>query len=157
LKIDAILGVVSFPGITIGPHFSRQEFLETQLGTTSELGVVNDGWVTLYVQPEPEIHASLAFKDDRLIKLEASMQMPSGEVGDYDRACELRRKAYHDAWLKTELGNPPYKYLWGSVMSWFDEKSVTSDIVVLFGKYPVKENWRDRKRREREEAARKPT
>ena len=71
MKIDAILGVVSFPGITIGPHFSRQEFLETQLGTTSELGVVNDGWVTLYVQPEPEIHASLAFKDDRLIKLEA--------------------------------------------------------------------------------------
>jgi hypothetical protein len=156
LKIDTVLGVVSFPGITIGPHLSRQEFLETRLGSTAKLGVVNAGWVTLHTQPEPRIYASMAFKDDRLVKLEVSMQMPSGEVGDYDRDCELRRQAYHDAWLKSELGGPPYEYLWGTVLSWYDAKSVVSEIMVIFGKYPVEESWRDRKRREREEAARKP-
>lgn len=148
---------MSFPGITIGPHVSRQEFLQTKLGAAAKLGVVNAGWVTLIIQPEPDIYAGLVFKDDRLVKLDVSMVMPSGEVGDYDRACELRRQAYHDAWLKSELGKPPYEYLWGRVLSWFDEKSVLSDIVIFFGKYPVEENWRDRKRKEREEAARKPT
>lgn len=151
------MGVVSFPGITFGSNVSRQEFLKTNLGATAKLDVVNDGWVTLLVKPEPDIYAGLGFKDDRLIVLEASMQMPSGEVGDYDRECELRRKDYHDAWLKAELGNPPYEYPWGTVRSWFDAKSVVSDIIVIFGKYPVKESWRDRKHREREEAARKPT
>lgn len=157
MKIDAIMGVVSFPGTTIGPHLSRQEFLQTTLGAASKLGVVNEGWVTLHVQPEPEIYASLAFKDDRLIKLEVSMEMPSGEANTWDRACELRRKAYHDAWLRSELNSPPYEYLWGTVTSWFDEKSLSSDIIILFGKYPVEEDWRERKRREREDAARKPT
>jgi hypothetical protein len=157
LKIDAVLGVVSFPGITIGPHLSRQKFLETTLGATATLAVANAGWETLHAHPEPEIYASFAFKDDRLIKVEVTMLMPSGEAGTWDRACEIRRKAYHDTWLKTELGNPPYKYLWGSVTSWFDEKNLSSDIIIIFGKYPVEESWRDRKRREREEAARKPT
>lgn len=156
MKIDPALGTVSFPDITIGPHYSRLEFLQTKLGSTAKLGVVNDGWVTLHIQPEAGIYGAVAFKDDRLVTFEASMQMPSGEVGDYDRECELRRKTYHDAWLKSELGDPPYEYSWGRVLSWFDAKSVSSDIVVIFGKYPVKEDWRDRKRREREEAARKP-
>ncbi len=156
MKIDAVLGVVSFPGITIGPHLLRQEFLQTALGATATLGVVNKGWVTLHIQPEPEIYAAVAFKNDRLITLDVSMLMPTGEAGTWDRDCEMRRKAYHDAWLKSELGNLPYEYLWGSVTSWFDEKSLSSDIIIIFGKYPVEESWRDRKRRELEEATHKP-
>ena len=155
MKIDAKLGVVSFPGITIGPHLSRQDFLQTSVGATAETGVVNQGWVTLHIHPEPGIYAAVAFKDDILITLDVSMLMPSGEAGPCDRACEMRRKEYHDAWLTSELGDPPYKYMWGSVTSSFNEKSVSSDIIVIFGKYPVEESWRDRKRREREEAARK--
>jgi len=84
------------------------------------------------------------------------MVMPTGEVA-WDRDCELRRKAYHDAWLKTELGDPPYEYLWGTVDSTFDEKGMSSGIVIIFGKFPVEESWWERKRRERKEAARKPT
>lgn len=155
MKIDHVLGLVSFPGITIGPHLSRQEFLRTSLGATATLGVVNAGWVTLHFQPEPQIRASLSFKDDRLVVLDAAMSMPTGEVA-WDRECELRRKSYHDAWLKSDLGDPPYKYLWGTVDSCFDEKGMSSGIVIIFGKFPIEESWWERKQREREEAARKP-
>ncbi len=156
MKIDRTLGLVSFPGITIGPYLSRQEFLQMELGAAATLGVVNAGWVTLHTQPEPQIYASLAFKNDRLIKLDVTMVMPTGEAA-WDRACEMRRKAYHDAWLRSELGAPPYEYLWGTVDSFFDERSLSSGIVIIFGKFPVEEDWRERKRREREDAARKST
>lgn len=147
MKIDPVLGIVSFPGIAIGPHLSRQEFLQTPLGSSAKPGVVNAGWVTLHTQPEPQIHASLAFKDDLLIKLSAAMLMSTGEA-DWDRECELRRKALHDDWLKSELGNPPYEYSWGTVDSCFDEKGMSSGIVVIFGKFPVEESWWERKARE---------
>lgn len=156
MKIDQVLGLVSFPGITIGPHLSRQEFLQTPLGATATLGVVNAGWVTLQIQPEPHIHASLAFKDDRLVVLDAAMLMPTGEVA-WDRECELRRKALHDTWLKSELGSPPYKYSWGTVDSCFDEKGMSSGIVIVFGEFPVEESWWERQRREREANSRKVT
>jgi hypothetical protein len=157
VKIDPVLGLVSFPGITIGPDMSRHEFLRTNLGESAKEGVVNAGWVTLHVKPEPGIHVSLAYKNDRLVKLEVSMELPPGDDKPWDRATEMNRKSRHDAWLRSELGNPPYEYLWGSISSWFDEKSLSSDIIILFGKYPVEETWRERKARERETGARKPT
>lgn len=156
MKIDPVLGIVSFPGIAIGPQLRRQEFLRTPLGSSAKLGVVNAGWVTLHTQPEPQIHASFAFKDDLLIKLNAAMLMSTGEV-DWDRECELRRKALHDSWLKSELGNPPYEYSWGTIDSCFDEKGMSSGIVVIFGKFPVDEGSRERKTRELETQARKKT
>ena len=131
MKIDPVLGIVSFPGITIGPHLSRQEFLQSSLGAAAKLGVVNAGWITMHIHPEPQVYASLSFKDNQLIVLDVSMLMPSGESDTLDRACELRRKAHHDAWLKSELGNPPYEYLWGTVDSTFDEKGLSSGIIVI--------------------------
>lgn len=139
------MGVVSFPGMTTGPQMSRQEFLQTSLGATAKVGVVNQGWVTLHVELEPGVHGSLIFKDDRLIQVTATMDLASEETEEWSESSELRRKSQHDAWLRSELGNPPYRYLWGSVDSEFDSKSCSSDIVITFGTFPKQKNWRDKK------------
>ena len=40
----------------------------------------------------------------------------------------------HDAWLRRELGAPPYKFAWGTVASELDEKGVASEIIVAYGR-----------------------
>ena len=145
MKIDAVMGVISFPGITIGPHMLRHEFLQTSLGATARVGVVNQGWVTLHVDLEPGVHGSLIFKDDQLVQVIATMDLASGEKEEWSESSEIKRKSQHDAWLKLELGNPPYRYLWGSVGSEFDSKSCSSDIVITFGTFPEQKDWRNKK------------
>ena len=134
---------------------SRQEFLQTTLGKSATVGVVNDGWVTLYVKPEPGLHGSLMYKNDRLMRLGVEMELPPEEDKAWDHATEMNRKAKHDAWLQSELGRPPYEYLWGSVDSSFDEKGFSSHITITFGKFPVEKRWWERKSKEPEAQARK--
>lgn len=155
MKIDTTSGVVNFPEVTIGPQIKRQEFLRTAFGSRATVGVVNQDWVTLEISPEPGIHGALTYKNDQLVRLMISMQLPPGEDKPWDRATEMRRLALHDVWLRSELGNPPYKYAWGSILSWFDERNLSSDIHILFGEWPIEETWWQRIEKERAESMHK--
>ena len=155
MKIDVVLGTATIADVCFGAALSRVDFLKTSLGANAKVGVVNEGWITFHVEPEPGFHGSVKFKDDRLIQIVVSMPLPDGAVKAWDRELEMRRKALHDAWLSEQFGDPPYEYAWGTIASEFTEQDISSDIAITFGKFPVTESWRERKAREREELAHK--
>jgi hypothetical protein len=59
---------------------------------------------------------------------------------DWSEQRERRRKTKHDAWLKKMLGAPTrkdevgvhYDYAWGAVLSTFDPRSGSSEVVVSY-------------------------
>lgn len=155
MHIDVVNGTVTLADMRFGAALSRPAFLKSALGVDAEVGVVNEGWVTLHFGPEPGIRASASFKDDRLVQLFVSMALPAGDDKPWDRDFEMRRKSFHDEWLKERLGDPPYHYAWGTVASEFTEQDAASDIVITFGKFPVGESWWDRKSLAREAETRK--
>ena len=44
----------------------------------------------------------------------------------------MERKALHDARLKATLGNPPYDFAWGKVLSVYDSRSGASSVIIRY-------------------------
>lgn len=132
MKIDIRTGRITFVSGSIGPHFDRHEFLASDLGRNSKLFGANDGWVRLGFDPEPGIGAVAYFKDDRLKHVDFGFRMPTDSNNEWTSEGEKLRQAKHDAWLRTELGEPPYKFNWGAVESSIDVKTGDSSIFVTY-------------------------
>lgn len=132
MKIDIFSGILTFKSGSIGPRLSRQEFLETRFGSNSKFYGANDGWVRLGFDPEPGIGAIAYFKDDRLKQVDFGFGMPADDKNEWTPQREQQRKAKHDAWLRVELGKPPYKYNWGKVVSDIDVKTGDSSVLVIY-------------------------
>jgi len=45
---------------------------------------------------------------------------------------ELKRQKLNEDWLKQLLGEPPYQYYWGEVVTIFDEKSGCSSVIIRY-------------------------
>src|SRR5690554_2731649 len=45
---------------------------------------------------------------------------------------ELFKKNKHDKWLKTHIGEPPYRYDWGEITSCYDPRSGSSIITIKY-------------------------
>jgi hypothetical protein len=133
MKIDVFNGSVTFASGTIGPRMDRMTFLASTIGRAAEKVMENAGNVHLRFCPEPGIHASALFKDDRFHRLFVLMDMPSEDASEWTEAHELERLAVHDKWLRQELGRPPYEFAWGSVVSEYDAKGCESAIIITYG------------------------
>jgi hypothetical protein len=51
---------------------------------------------------------------------------------NWSEAQEMERKALHDAQLKATLGNPPYDFAWGKVLSIYDSRSGASSVIIRY-------------------------
>ena len=113
---------------------ARTRFRASVLGSTSVESVVNpreDGlYLTFYA--EPGVAGTLIYQGERLHQVFVAMKLPSEGTGDWSIAIENERKQKHDAWLRDELGAPPYRFPWGSVESNYDAKGCASDIIVTY-------------------------
>ena len=69
----------------------------------------------------------------RLISLE--VETAGGqEFGPESEKAEHERKEWHDRWLASVLGAAtPYYFSWGRVLSAFDSRSMSSQIVIRYG------------------------
>jgi len=68
----------------------------------------------------------------RLISLE--IKTAGGqEYGPESEKAEHQRKKWHDRWLASVLGvAPPYRFSWGSMLSTFDSRSMSNQIVIRY-------------------------
>ncbi len=121
---------------SIGPRLTLAGFLESPLATGARaLG----GWaswssfeLTRQLICGAHFSATLRFQGERLalVNLALIEELASGE--DWDEAVALAKRGRHDAWLAACLGPPPYRYLWGTVESVYDPRSVSSSIGVTY-------------------------
>lgn len=113
---------------------SREQFLASSLGVEPRRRrLVNKEWWHITVDAEPEVVANVLFRNDRLHQVWILMAIPHDRDPDgWSREHELGRKTLHDAWLRREVGDPPYQYAWGKIESEFDEKGCVSEIIISY-------------------------
>lgn len=135
MKIGISDGSVAFESGNVRPGQGREDFLATPLGRLARPELINKEWWHLHVKPEPGIAANVLFRGDLLHQVYILMGMPSDKAKDgWTEEHELERKTLHDAWLRRELGNPPYDYAWGTIKSEYDAKGCVSEIIVTYAK-----------------------
>jgi hypothetical protein len=134
MKIGMFDGSIEFDDGAIRRSESRAAFLAAGLGREAKQELVNEKWWHVTVKPERGIIATLIYEFDSLETVLIAMEIPTDRTGEWTRELELQRKSVHDAWLRRELGVPPYKFVWGTVASELDEKGVASEIIVAYGR-----------------------
>jgi hypothetical protein len=133
MKIDVTDGSVAFELGDVKRGQGRVEFLQSPMGKLARPELINKEWWHLHVKPELGIAANVLFRGDRLYQIYILLPIPSDNDKDgWTEEHELERKAIHDAWLRRELGKPPYEYGWGSIASEFDAKGCVSEIIVTY-------------------------
>lgn len=132
MKINETDGSVSFAGGSIDPTMDKTAFLKSPLGSKSEQWFVNGTFETYRCLPEPGIIATTDFKDGRLQNVSIVFELPDESMEDWNTAYELKRKQRHDEWLLSELGEPPWRYNWGEVISAFYHQHCGSEIGVFY-------------------------
>ena len=133
MRINIADGTIEFAGGSIAPATDRQTFLATPIGLGTEKLHSKGGFETYRVQPEPGIAATIDFRDDQLLNISIVFRLHDDPIEGPVREQELVRKRHHDAWLRKELGEPPYRYAWGRITSDFHHQHCGSDITVAYG------------------------
>lgn len=141
MKIDSESGSIVFAKGTIGAGMRRADFLKSSLGPISKQRVMGDNWTHHDFEPETGIHCSASFDDGRLDHVFILIDHPSEKVDQPAEALELERKSLHDAWLLKELGPPPYEYLWGKIVSEYDNRGCASEIIIRYGDRTEPPRW----------------
>lgn len=134
MRIDTKDGTVEFANGRVSAAMCRSEFLQSPLGRSAELVVENAPYVTYRIHPETGVGATLQFRDEKLLNLGWAIIMPGETDADWSVDSEMRRKHLHEEWLLKELGNPPYRFSWGRVVSDFDAKGVSSAIIAAYAR-----------------------
>lgn len=134
MKIRIDNGEAIFKKGSIGPKLEKSAFLASTLGTGSDIFVSNEPFVTYRFAPEPDITATASFEGDRLTGITVMMRMPTDDDCSWTEELEIARKRTHDDWLRAELGEPPYRYGWGSIESIFDQRSCISDLIISYSR-----------------------
>ena len=133
MRIDILDGSISFERGVISRKLARSQFLETQIGRASRESLVNDEWRHYEIDPEVGIAGTVIFNGAAIDRVFLGMKMPSDQSRQWTVELELERKAKHDRWLREMLGEPPYQYAWGRVVSEFDPKGLASEIILVYG------------------------
>lgn len=133
MKINTADGSVDFPGGTLRAAMDEAEFLASPLAAPARRISANAPYETFGFMPEPGISATVDFKDGRLLNLSVAFDLPGDVPEDRSVQRELERKRIHDEFLRRELGEPPYGYAWGRVVSAFYHQHCASEITVAYG------------------------
>jgi len=132
MKISAFNGSLSFEQGEIDRSMDRSRFLDSKIGRSARVELVNEPWRQYGIDPEGGIAGTVFFEGERLDRVFLSMAMPGNVETQWTEASELARKAKHDEWLQNALGKPPYIYSWGKVSSVYDPKGCASEIIVAY-------------------------
>ena len=124
--------MIEFPGGTIAPTTNLARFLASHVGKSAKNTLTNAQWKQFSVQPEPDVGATILFDGDAIDRVLIALKVPSDAADEWSERVEQQRKRQHDAWLRTNLGDPPYEYAWGHVGSDYDSKGCASAIIVVY-------------------------
>jgi hypothetical protein len=77
---------------------------------------------------------TVTFKEENISSI--SLSNEDKEYGlsweDWTLEKEMNRKKSHEIWLSKVLGEPPYRYKWGNVESFYDSKGGFSHILIRY-------------------------
>lgn len=132
MKINIADGSVNFTGGTIARGSDKAAFLASSVGAKAEKWFANDSLETYRVSPESGVLATVDFRNGRLSSVAIGFLFPDDSADGPSMERELRRKRQHDDWLRAELGEPPYQYDWGHIVSAFYQQHCESDIVLAY-------------------------
>ena len=132
MNINSLDGSITFEGGSINRLQNRTQFLNSQFGKVAREALVNGERRQYDFEPEPGVAVTVFFQANRLDRVFLMMAMPSDSSKIQSEAFELERKTSHDAWLRVELGTPPYEYPWGAVTSNYEPRDCSSEIIVTY-------------------------
>src|SRR5262245_34812732 len=115
VKIGISDGTISFATGAIRRQMNRMQFLESAVGRAAHERLANESWRQYHIEPESGLAGTVLFNDELIDRIFLTVSMPSDASNERSVDLELERKAKHDDLLRTELGQPPYCYPWGSV------------------------------------------
>jgi hypothetical protein len=137
--IDRATGALHGDGLAlpIGAGLSRTAFLASPLGAGAVVWVQNEPYCSF----RTDLRAGAArfaavcwFRGSLLTHV--SLYLLADDSGaswdEWSEAAERQRQQAHDAWLRAQLGRPPYRYSWGTVESSYDPRAGASEIVVRY-------------------------
>jgi hypothetical protein len=142
MTIDRATGTLFLPeiGLRIPPNFTRTELVETQAALVAPIAIAvqNEPWCSYRLAGislrDTELHISLQFKGEQLISTQLchSAERFGNSWDTWSEEKEKARKAFHDQWLATQLGDPPGEHAWGTVDSSYDSKGGFSSITLSY-------------------------
>ena len=133
MKIRTEDGTISFASGTITPRLGRKDFLHSPVASGAKEFLINEPFASYLIAPEMNIATTVQFAGDVLETVSILFEIPGESTDNWSEALELERKRIHDAWLRNELGPPPYTFGWGKITSDYDPRACESDILLAYG------------------------
>ena len=134
VKINPSTGEIVIGHHTFGPQLVEADFLSSELGALArEIRRPNRNYYELWTQlsPELEIGLTLGFlAHGSLQRVSAQFVKPGARGTPWSRAVEDDIKRFHDKWLQEQLGEPPYQFAWGTVISRIEPHWYSANIVI---------------------------
>jgi len=136
LRICISDGAILFETGAVRRELGRSELLRAPIGRTAQeqLGNPEQEWRHIAIDPEPGVAVTLIYQSENLSEAMISFEVPARAGAEWSIEIEHERRGLHDEWLRSALGDPPYEYGWGSVVSVFDEKGLGSEIIVAYAR-----------------------
>lgn len=137
--IDAKSGEIKFDDFVLKPHMQLDSLIN-KLSREEILSIDEGKGANIYLKPQKGGCVYLVvrafFENEGIglfnlqIKVQNNALVPSWK--DWSEAQQLQIKSINDDWLKSELGNPPYEFNWGSLRSVYNARDGSSYIVVSY-------------------------
>jgi len=132
VRINIFDGTISFERGSIRRSIGMAQFLESPIGRSAEESLVNENWRHYGIEPEAGVAGTVLFNGNEIDRIFLAMRMDTDDSDEWTVERELERKAKHEQWLRKELGQAPYRYAWGRVVSEFDQKGLASEIIIVY-------------------------
>lgn len=119
-------GIIFFPAwdIKLTPSTKRQDFLESDLGRQASVLVENEPWCSWNIKPFEwngvAWYVTVFFYNNKLMQISISASWLGFDEDWWQKITddtEIKRKKFHDDFLKKGLGVSQFRYQWGAVYS----------------------------------------
>jgi hypothetical protein len=134
MKINATTGELIVGQQALGPNIKETDFLTSELGAGAKQIPYGDKKyyeVWRQITPKLEIGLTLGFSPHGpLQRISVQCVKPGTRRYEWSKALEDEIKHYHDEWLKEQLGEPPYHFAWGRIMSIIEPHWYSANIVI---------------------------
>lgn len=120
------------------PQLNEAEYLRSVAAKSSKK--LRGSGSRQQVSSELEIGLTLGFaRTGPLQRISAQFVKIGLRGSTWSKALEDQIKSFHDAWLKEQLGKPPYQFTWGKVISVIEPHWYSANIIIDYmrGKDPT--------------------
>jgi hypothetical protein len=141
MKIAKDTGIVTVAEISVSPNLTRSA-LKVSSDFSAWQSYVGDAinyfsYKRRVIENESQrILVAAFFHVERLTEVELFYLLPNEPESlgweSWSEVQEMERKALHEMQLKATLGDPPYEFEWGKVLSVYDSRSGASRIIIRY-------------------------